>query len=66
VESYSGRMLVEDASGARFYVHEYSGRRTFLRVRRYMLDTGEPVRRVDAKSFAIVATGERLLRVDGD
>jgi hypothetical protein len=64
VESYSGRILVEDASGARFWVHEYRGRRTFLRVTRYMLDTGEPVRCVDARSFAIIATGETLVRVD--
>jgi hypothetical protein len=64
VESYSGRILVEDASGARFWVHEYRGRRTFLRVNRYILDTGEPVRRIDANSFAIVATGETLVRVD--
>ena len=66
VESYTGRILVEDASGARFYVHEYRGRRTFLRVRRYMLDTGEPVRRIDGKCFAIVATGETLMRVEDD
>jgi hypothetical protein len=64
VESYSGRILVEDGSGARFYVHEYRGRRTFLRVRRYMLDTGEQVNRVDRNTFAIVSTGERLTRVD--
>jgi hypothetical protein len=64
VESYSGRILVEDGSGARFYVHEYHGRRTFLRVRRYMLDTGEQVNRVDRNTFAIVSTGERLTRVD--
>ena len=64
VESYSGRVLVEDESGARIYVHEYSGRRTFRRVRRYMLDTGEPVRRVDGKWFVIVATGEKLMRVE--
>jgi hypothetical protein len=64
VESYSGRILVEDASGARFFVHEYRGRRTFLRTNRYMLDTGEPVRRDDAHSFSIVATGEKLMRVE--
>ena len=63
MESYSGRVLVEDASGARIYVHEYRGRRTLLRISRYMLDTGEHVRRVDANSFEVVATGERLLRV---
>ena len=51
MESYSGRILVEDGAGARFYVHEYRGRRTFLLVRRYMLDTGEPVRRIDKRNF---------------
>lgn len=60
------RVLVEDASGARFYVHEYRGRRMVLPVKRYMLDTGEQVRRIDGKSFEIVATGERLIRVAGD
>ena len=63
MESYSGRILVEDASGARFYVHEYRGRRTLLPVRRYMLDTGEEVRRTDRLTFVIVGTGERLMRV---
>jgi hypothetical protein len=28
-----------------------------------MLDTGEHVRRIDADSFEVVATGERLVRV---
>lgn len=66
MESYSGRILVEDASGARFYVHEYRGRRTFFRTRRYMLDTGEPVRRLDARTFIIEKTGEALVRVDDE
>ena len=66
MESYSGRVLVEDASGARFYVHEYRGRRTLMPSRRYVLDTGEPVRRVDRHSFVIVATGERLTRAGED
>ena len=66
MDSYFGRVLVEDASGARFYVHEYRGRRMVLPVKRYMLDTGEQVRRIDGKSFEIVATGERLIRVAGD
>lgn len=64
MESYSGHVLVEDASGARFYVHEYRGRRTFFRARRYMLDTGESVRRIDSRTFEITTTGERLMRVD--
>ena len=63
MESYSGRILVEDSSGARFYVHEYRGRRTFLRMKRYVLDTGEAVRVVDAGTFEISTTGERLRRV---
>ena len=64
MDSYSGRILVEDASGARFFVHEYRGRKTFLPVRRYMLDTGEPIRRIDAQTFEITTTGERLQRVE--
>lgn len=64
MESYSGRILVEDVSGSRFYVHEYRGRRALLPVKRYMLDTGEQVRRVNGKEFEIVPTGERLRRVD--
>jgi hypothetical protein len=36
-----------------------------LPVKRYTLDTGEQVRRIDGKSFEIVATGERLIRVAG-
>ena len=62
MESYSGRILVEDASGSRFYVHEYRGRGLLRPVRRYVLDTGEEVRRVDRHKFLIVATGEPLLR----
>lgn len=64
MESYSGRILVEDAEGSHFYVHEYRGRRTFLPTRRYVLETGEPVHRVDARTFTITATGEKLTRVD--
>jgi len=66
VECYSGRILVEDASGARFYVHEYRGRRTLVRTRRYMLDTGESVRREGERTFVIEKTGEKLVRVDED
>jgi hypothetical protein len=64
LENYSGRVLVEDASGARFYVHEYRGRRMVLPFRRYMLDTGEQVRRIDDRTFEIVPTRERLVRVE--
>lgn len=64
MESYSGRILVEDAFGVRFHVHEYRGRRTLFPGKRYMLDTGEPVRRIDRRTFVIETTGERLTRFD--
>ena len=64
MERYSGRILVEDAEGVQHFVHEYRGRRTFLPVKRYMLDTGEQVRRVDEHSFVITRTGERLIRAE--
>lgn len=64
MESYSGGILVEDAEGSRFHVHEYRGRRTLFWAKRYVLDTGESVRRVDARTFVIERTGERLTRVD--
>ena len=64
MESYSGCILIEDASGSRFRVFEYRTRRMFLPVRRYVLDTGEPVRRIDRKTFEILGTGERLVRVE--
>jgi len=64
VESYSGCILVEDASGSRVCVFEYRARLLFLPVRRYVLDTGEPVRRLDRRTFEILGTGERLVRAD--
>jgi hypothetical protein len=64
VDSYTGRILVEDASGARFYVHEYRGRRMLARTKRYMLDTGEAVRPLDDDTFEIATTGERLTRAE--
>jgi hypothetical protein len=55
---------VEDASGCQFKVHEYERRKWFMRTRRYVLDSGEAVRRVDETTFVIAATGETLLRSD--
>jgi hypothetical protein len=66
LDNYAGHILVEDASGARFHVHEYRGRRSLLPVKRYMLDTGEPVRMIDRHTFEIVTTRERLERVQGE
>jgi hypothetical protein len=58
-----GRIRVEDASGCQFEVHEYRGRRTLFPVRRYVLETGEPVRRVDDHIFVVHRTGETLVRL---
>ncbi len=60
---YVGRILVEDASGCRFEVHEFSKRSLFADVRSFTLDTGEVLSLVDANTFLIRTTGERLVRV---
>ncbi len=60
---YAGRVIVEDASGARFQIHEYRGRRLFAQVRQFVLDTGEPVKRVDSDHYEVATTGQRLVRV---
>lgn len=43
-------VLVEDASGCRFEVYEYSKRSLLADVRRFTLDTGEVVRLVDSSN----------------
>lgn len=60
---YIGRILVEDASGCRFDVHEYSKRSLLAHVRIFTLDTGEVLSLVDTNTFLIRTTGERLIRV---
>lgn len=64
MESYVGKVLVEDDEGSRFHVHEYVTKRLFRRSYRYMLDTGEAVRALDGGRFEIQNTGEILVRVD--
>jgi hypothetical protein len=54
-------MEVEDASGARFHIHEFTCRRLFSRYTRFKLDTGEAARRLDDHTFEIIATGESLV-----
>jgi hypothetical protein len=61
---YAGRLRVEDARGARFQIHEYRGRQLFRKVRRFVLETGEPVRRVDFDHHEVAKTGKRLVRID--
>jgi hypothetical protein len=61
--AYKESFLVEDVSGARFQMHRFACRRFLSRFARYQLDTGELAERVDHHAFALVSTGERLLRV---
>jgi len=61
--AYENRFLVEDASGARFHIHQFICWRYLSREIRYELDTGELVERVDDHVFSIVGTGEHLTRV---
>lgn len=62
---YKGRILVEDASGCRFEIHEFCRWRFLSRVAVFKFDTGEPIVRLDADTFAITTTGEALVRVTG-
>jgi len=63
---YVGRILVEDASGCRFEIHQYRERRLLSRVTRFALDTGEEVQRLDANTFLIASTRETLALIDSD
>ena len=64
--SYVRSILVEDASGARFQMHEYLVReRVFDYIRkrrRFTLDTGEHAEIADAHTFRLIRTGETLVR----
>jgi hypothetical protein len=60
---YAGSLVVENASGARFQLHEFRGQRYFREARDFMLDTGEPVKRIDFDNYVVAATGEMLVRV---
>jgi hypothetical protein len=63
VFAYEESFLVEDASGARFQMHRFTRWRYLLRSSRYELDTGEPATRIDDHTFALMTTGERLMRL---
>lgn len=56
---------VKDANGDEFTVYEFEDRRFLRKVRRMKLDTGELVTLVDG-ALVIAATGEKLVRMDGD
>jgi hypothetical protein len=60
--AYQESYLVEEASGARFQMHRFVCWRFLRRFSRYQLDTGELAERIDDHVFAIVRTGERLMR----
>ena len=56
-------VIVEDARGARFPLHEFRGTRFFREVRDFVLDTGERVKPIDFNTYVIATTGEQLRRV---
>jgi len=60
---------VEDASGARFKIHEYKILRswefgTVAKGRHFELETGETVEAMDPWIFRLASTGEPLMRLD--
>jgi hypothetical protein len=66
--SYVGNVLVEDASGAQFMLYEFAERgpvmSLFREVSRFQLETGEAAEWIDDNTFAVVKTGEKLVRVN--
>lgn len=40
------------------------GHRVYPGARRFALDTGEPVRLIDARTYEVIETGELLLQTD--
>lgn len=62
---YVGSLVVEDSSGNHLQLYEYRGRRLFAPIRRYVLDTGEAVKRINFDTYMIATTGEQLIRVEG-
>jgi hypothetical protein len=64
LRKYVRSIRVEDASGAQFDVHEFVAMRWIRKARIFELDTGESARLVDDHCFALVSTGEPLVRLD--
>jgi hypothetical protein len=63
LRQYVGSIRVEDASGAQFELHEFVVRRWIRTARTFELETGEIARRIDDDTFALVSTGEPLVRL---
>lgn len=61
MRAYAGSIMVEDASGARFQIHEYKWGRLWPRAPQFRLDTGELARRIDRNTFELIATGETFV-----
>ena len=62
---YAGRLTVQNSKGRLFQLHEYRGRRLFALKdsRRFVLETGEAVERLDLDNYVIRNTGEPLVRI---
>lgn len=63
MEKYVRSIRVEDASGARFEMHEYRSDSFMMRGRRFQLDTGESAQLMNDNTFKLVLTGEILVRI---
>lgn len=60
---YLRSIRVRAASGEEVSIHEYEEREYLTKKHRFSLETGEIVICNDEKSFVVVQTGERLIRV---
>jgi hypothetical protein len=57
---YAGFLVVEDESGTSLRLYEYRG--WLFSKRRFVLETGEAVTRINFDSYKITKTGEALVR----
>lgn len=63
LEEYVRSITVEDASGARYEVHEFRADSFLLGGRRFQLDNGEGVQLMSDNTFKVVLTGEVLVPI---
>ena len=62
---FAGKITVEDASRARFAVHEYRGKKLFRRLRvLVVVETGARVTQRSLNKFVVAGTGEPLVLVN--
>jgi hypothetical protein len=59
---YAGFLVIQDESGAHLRLYEYRG--WLFKKRRFVLETGEGVTRIDFDNYEIAKTGEALVRMN--